>query len=119
MLEVNTAEGVQLHCEGMLGHGGEWVAALVRDLDLQRVKRALCDVQTEAVSRVAPLQDGVGRDTGIHGDDGHQVGAAHELRVDIRQIVSQAWADPCQADAEAVVCHWVEHRLACEDARRG
>ena len=118
MLEVKTAEGVQLHREGMLGHGGEWVAAPVRDLDLQRVKRALCDVQTEAVSRVAPLQDGVGRDTGIHWDDGHQVGAAHELRVNIRQIVSQAWADPCHADAEAVVCHGVEHRQACEDARR-
>ena len=119
MLEVDAAEGVQLHREGMLGHGGEWVAAPVRDLDLQRVKRALCNVQDEAVSWVAPLLDGVGRDTGIHGDDSHQVGAAHELRVDIRQTVSQAWADPCHADAEAVVCHGVEHRLACEDARRG
>ena len=79
VLEVNTAEGVELHREGMLGHGGEWVAAPVRDLDLQRVKRALCDVQTEAVSWVARLKDGVGRDTGIHGDDCHQVGAAHEL----------------------------------------
>ena len=39
--------------------------------------------------------------------------------MDIRQIGSQAWADPCHADAEAVVCHGVEHRLACEDARRG
>ena len=119
MLEVDAAEGVQLHREGMLGHGGEWVAAPVRDLDLQRVQRALCNVQAEAVAGVGPLHDGVGRDGAIHGDDRHQVGAAHELRVDVGQIVSQAWADACHADAEVVVSHGVEDRLACEDARRG
>ena len=102
-------------CSGMAVNG----VPLQSVIWICSVSSVLCDVQTEAVSRVAPLQDGVGRDTGIHGDDGHQVGAAHELRVNIRQIVSQAWADPCHADAEAVVCHGVEHRLACEDARRG